>query len=115
MYSIIVSVLSLPYFVYFEWRNELSLGYGATAICAEGNAPLSLPVGLAGTRDIHGYKRRKWEMVVLVLVWQVGVDVLVFSRVGAVCWYGVSVFVFVCWCCGVLVWWTRCVGSVVCW
>ena len=33
----------LLFFVYFEWRDEPSLGYGATAICAEGNAPLSLP------------------------------------------------------------------------
>ena len=65
-------------------------------------------------------------LVVLVLVWQVGVDVLVFWRVGAVCWSGVLVLwyvgmvcqclclcvgVVVCWCGGVLV---RCVG-VVCW
>ena len=54
LYMVCVLLLSLLYIVHLEWRDEPSLGYGATAICAEGNAPLSLPVGLAGTRDSYG-------------------------------------------------------------
>ena len=45
-----------------------------------------------------------WCVSVCVCVLYVG-EVLV-RCVGVVCWYGVSAFVFVCWCCGVLVWWT---------
>ena len=52
---------SLLYFGYVEWRDEPSLGYGATAISCEGTVPLSFPAGLSGTRDTHGYMRWKWK------------------------------------------------------